>query len=148
MAKTRKERIKALESRGIDPDKVDVVRQGHAPSNRSGLYAGRPPGTPNILPYGAVKALGTAKFRIRKDLPFGAQQDAADIGGYALERMLQVLGGSIHSKKAPTILKAAIAVREEVCDPLVKEHKLSGAISLEDMVAQAAALAAAKAVPK
>lgn len=128
----RKELLKRA-SQGID-----------SRGERTGMRGGRPPGTPNVLPYGAVKALGTAKFRLRKDIDQAVKQDAADVAGYALERMVQVLAGTIHSRKAPTILKAAIAVREETCEPIVKEVKVGGAISLEDMVAKAAKLAAEK----
>jgi len=111
---------------------------------RNGMRGGRPPGTPNVLPYGAVKALGTAKYRVRKDIDIAQRQDASDVAGYALERMVQVLGGSINHRKGPTILKAAIAVREEMCEPIVKEVKVGGAISLEEMVTKAAQLAASK----
>jgi hypothetical protein len=113
-------------------------------AHRNGMRGGRPPGSVNVLPLGAVKALGTAGYRVRKDIDARLRQDASDVAGYALDRMVQVVAGTIHSRKGPTILKAATALREEMCEPLVKEVKVGGAISLEDMVTKAAQLAATR----
>jgi len=110
------------------------------PSGGARPGAGRPPGSRNVLPYGAVKAIRAAKFRVRKEYLDDPKlcDPVTEVAGYSFERTVQVLAGTIHSRKAPSVLKAAVAVREELCEPVVKETKFTGSISIADAVAQAA----------
>jgi hypothetical protein len=128
------------EAERIDHENARIMHR-----KQPGVLGGRMPGNPNVLPYGAVKALRAAKFRVKKDLPPDVQEAAAEVAGYAFERLVQVMGGTINSKKSPSILKAVTAVREEICDPVVKEARISGTLSLEDLVSKAGLLAKADA---
>ena len=88
--------------------------------------AGRPAGAYNSLPYGAVRALKAAALRV----PAGASAEVAEVAGYALERMVDVLAGKVSAAKAGTVLKAATSVREELCGPIEKRLQVQGAVSL------------------
>lgn len=88
--------------------------------------AGRPAGTYNSLPYGAVKALKAAGLRV----PAGASPEVAEVAGYALERMVDVLAGKVSAAKAVTVLKAATVVREELCGPIERKLQVQGAVSI------------------
>lgn len=88
----------------------------------------------------AVERLGAARFRVRKDIDPEILDAAASIGKLGLQVMTEVLLGRHSRHKSNVMLKAAIATREEVCDPLAKEINLTGRMTLEQMVAQASAL--------
>lgn len=103
-------------------------------ARRNGMLGGRPLGSKNSLPLGTVKALRAMKMRV----PQTATPEEAEIAGWAFERMCQATAGLVHSRRAPTVLKGAIAIREEVCGPLVKETRISGGLSLASAVAAAA----------
>jgi hypothetical protein len=90
----------------------------------------------------AATKLGRSGFRIRGDIRGDDARDGATtLGEIALTRMTDALMGKVSKDKINAVLKASIAVREEVCDPLVKESKITGALTLEQLVSQAAAKA-------
>lgn len=113
----------------------------HKPVGGARPGAGRPPGSRNALPYGAVKAIRAAKFRVRKEYleDKTLAEPVTEVAGYSFERIVQVMAGTIHSRKAPSVLKAAVAAREELCEPVVKESRISGSISIAEAVAAASA---------
>lgn len=87
----------------------------------------------------AATKLGESGFRIRGDIKGSEARDAAKtLGELALRRMTDAMMGRISKDKINATLKATIAMREEVCDPLVKEQKITGSLTLEQLVAQAA----------
>lgn len=91
----------------------------------------------------AATRLGQTGFRVRGDIRNGGLDAAKDLGELALVRMTEAMMGRISKDKINAVLKASMAVREEICDPLVKETKLTGALSLEQLVAGAAVKAKA-----
>jgi hypothetical protein len=87
----------------------------------------------------AASKLGELGFRVRGDIRGDGGRDAAkDLGGMALSQMTLAMMGRFSKDKINAILKASIAMREEICDPLVKETRLTGALTLEQLVSQAA----------
>jgi hypothetical protein len=88
--------------------------------------AGRPPGSRNTLPTGTVRALKAQRLRV----PADASPEAAEVAGRALERLVDVLEGRVRSHKALATLKAVAMVREEVCGPIEKKLRVSGAMSV------------------
>jgi hypothetical protein len=90
----------------------------------------------------AATKLGQSGFRIRGDIKGGEAREAAvTLGEISLVRMTDALMGKVSKDKINAVLKASVAVREEICDPLVKESKITGALTLEQLVSQAAAKA-------
>ena len=88
--------------------------------------AGRKPGTLNTLPYGVVQALKAQRLRV----PADASPEAADLAGRSLERLVDVLEGRVHSKKAANVLKAATYLREQVCGPMTKKLEVQQATTV------------------
>jgi hypothetical protein len=78
------------------------------------------------LPMGSIKAINAAKWRVPDDAP-EAVQELAD---RALERIAAVMDGMVPDHKVQSTLKAAIAIREEVCGPPVKKLEVEGKMGL------------------
>lgn len=116
---------RSRKERGLPPQTKEEQIQANRENGRKG---GRPQGSYSILPMDAIKALRAAKLRVRKDLAEDPELGTAvgELAGYALERTAMVLGGKVSSKKAPSVLKAAIQIRQEVCDPVEQIHKVGG----------------------
>jgi hypothetical protein len=89
----------------------------------------------------AAAKLGDTGFRVRPDIRGEGRDAARDLGSTALSQMAMAMMGRLSKEKINAVLKASMAVREEVCEPLVKETKLTGALTLEQLVSQAAAKA-------
>jgi hypothetical protein len=113
----------------ITPDrKAELARQ-------NGLKGGRPLGSTDSLPRGAIEALKTAKFRVKAE--YKADPNACEVAGDALDVMVKVMHGRVHSRRAPSALKAATAVRHEICEPVQQEVKVSGTLGIASAMAEA-----------
>jgi hypothetical protein len=92
--------------------------------------AGRPEGTPNLLPYGAIPAIKSLNMRQPKDLTEGqrtllqASEDA----------IVKVMKGQVHGSVAGPVLKAAVTVREEIIGPIAKKMEVKADVGLTDML--------------
>ncbi len=84
--------------------------------------AGRPSGSNNTLPLGAVDALKTLRHRV----PEGAPALLADLAGEGLQRIVDVMNERVHFSAAASVLKAAAMLREEVCGPVAQKLEHSG----------------------
>lgn len=96
---------------------------GKKPPGGARPGAGRPPGTLNALRLGEVKALKVANLRV----PESATDDEAQLAGIALSRMVDVMLGNEDFRQAPSVLKAATAIREEICKPVAQKIEHTGA---------------------
>lgn len=115
---------KAKEKRGHGkrgPDKVPR-KPRRIPSPPPPPGRGRPKGSKNALPLGAVKALQTCRWRI----PDGTSEAMADVADHALSRVLDVLDERVPANKAHAVLKAAQIAREEICGPIAQRLEHSG----------------------
>ncbi len=74
--------------------------------------AGRPNGTKNALPLGAVSAIRSLKLRV----PQGAPHEVAELAGEALETVVDVMRGKA-GRGAFFRLMAAKELRLETCGP-------------------------------
>jgi hypothetical protein len=79
---------------------------------------GRPAGSTNALPLGSVKAIKAAGLRV----PEAAKPEARELADEALSLIVDVMRGGVHFTEAPTRLKAATRLREEICGPLDQKH--------------------------
>lgn len=87
--------------------------------------AGRPRGARNALPAGAVSAIRALRHRV----PDGTPAALADVAGEALETVVQVMRGKV-KRGAIARLTAARVAREDICGPVPKEFKHSGALTV------------------
>lgn len=117
----------------LTPEELRVKRAIIAREN--GKKGGRPPGVIEVVPRNTAKVLAQMKFRVKKELQ--DNEDACDLAGTALQRQYDVMMGKVHSRRSPSVLKAAMTIRAEICEPLVQEVKHSGGISLVAAVAEA-----------
>lgn len=85
--------------------------------------AGRPSGSTNSLPYGAVEAIRSLRLRVPKD----AHPDAINLAGEALEAIAKVMRGVVPASAAGNTLKAAALIRNEVCGPVTQKLEHTGA---------------------
>lgn len=95
---------------------------GRKPPGGARPGAGRPKGSSNALPYGAVQALKAVSLRV----PEGASPAAKALADRALHRVVDVLEERVDFKLAAPVLKAATIIREEVCGPLPTKLEHSG----------------------
>jgi hypothetical protein len=84
--------------------------------------AGRPKGSSNALGYGEVTALRTLKHRI----PEGTHAALSDVAGEAFEKIVAVMREEVGWQEAPSVLKAATLLRQEVCGPMASKHEVTG----------------------
>lgn len=109
-----------------------VINQS-APSRHGGARpgAGRPKGSKNRKPQGFVSAL--KGWRI----PPGTPPEAVEVADYALSRVIDVAAERVPSHAAPSVLKACITVRDEICGPVATRMHIDGNMSLVAAVAAA-----------
>lgn len=82
----------------------------------------------------AVSSLAaTIRHRVPEDLP----EPVKALADRALARAVDVLEGRVDGPGATAVLKAATFIREEVCGPVPRDVKLTGKLSLEQLVAAA-----------
>ena len=85
--------------------------------------AGRPKGSKNALPLGAVSAIRALNLRV----PDNAKPEAADLANEALETVVAVMRGEERSPGlAFARLASARAVREEVCGKVADKSEITG----------------------
>jgi len=72
-------------------------------------------------------------MRIR--VPAGTPAPHADLADYALKRVVDVLNEDVDPLHATNVLRAATAIREEICGPIVKKIELK--TSLAELLAAA-----------
>ncbi len=119
-------------------------KERFAKMRAEGKQIGRPQGSRNVLPMGAIKVLNTLnekKFRVRQDIDDPETREAAaEQANVAREQTYKVLmGKGVSVKRAPSSLRAAEMLLEEVTEPIVKASRIEGALTLGGAVAAAAA---------
>ncbi|AAK94377.1 hypothetical protein Mx8p42 [Myxococcus phage Mx8] len=95
---------------------------GKKPPGGARPGAGRPKGSRNALPYGAVQAVESLSLRV----PEGAHPEAKRLADRAFARVVDVLEERVDFKLAAPVLKAASMIREEVCGPIAQKHEVAG----------------------
>lgn len=60
-------------------------------------------------------------------LPDGAPEEHVQLAGEALETLVKVMRGEVHSEDAPHRRNAARDIREEICKPIPKPVALTDA---------------------
>jgi hypothetical protein len=88
--------------------------------------AGRPPGSKDVLPHGAVAAIKAAGLRVPKDAT-PAERELAD---RALVRIADVMEERVSSFGAFSVLTAARGLREEICGKVADKHEHGGSIEV------------------
>lgn len=96
------------------------VRKGGNGGKRPG--AGRPKGSRDVLPRGAVTAVQALGLRVPED----AAPEARALADEALNAVADVMRGEWVVKGASAKLAAAALIREEICGPIPKKHELTG----------------------
>jgi hypothetical protein len=84
----------------------------------------------NALPVGMVKALNHR-------LPANATEEQAEVANWAFAQIAKVASGQISFRQAPTVLKAATQIRDEINGPIPKDITIHGKLSLEQLLARA-----------
>ena len=72
----------------------------------------------------AVRVCAPRGVRHPKNIP----PEYASLADRALQRIVDVMEGDVHSKKARGVLAAAVEVREELCGPKVQKIELGGSL--------------------
>jgi hypothetical protein len=98
--------------------------------------SGRKPGTTNVLPTGAVKAIKALNMRE----PPNATESQKAILKETEDAVLKVMRGRVHGSIAMPVLKAATTVREEICGPIVKKIDLEAKVGLSHLLDEVASL--------
>lgn len=83
----------------------------------------------NALPLGMVKALNHR-------LPPNATDDQAEVANWAFEQIAKVAAGKVSFRQAPSVLKAATQIREEINGPIPKEINVNAKLTLEQLLAR------------
>lgn len=98
-------------------------------SRRNGAKGGRPM---TIVPTALLDVLRKGKFRVREEYRRNDEisNAASELAGWSLERLAFVAAGRVVTKKAPSVVKAAVQIREEICEPIVKAVQHSGSVDL------------------
>jgi len=86
----------------------------------------------NDLPLGTVKLLKQLRYRV----PESAPPEIAAVADRAFERLVNVMEGKVSFRQAPSVLKAASLLREEVCGPVPKELNITTKLTLEQLLAR------------
>lgn len=84
--------------------------------------AGRKPGSGNSLGYGEVKALRALRHRV----PEGMAPELAEVAGISLDRIVDVMMERVPPSAAPSVLKAATTLREEICGSVAQKVNVGG----------------------
>lgn len=130
LARSAETRRAARVEQGLPPDPTPEEKQAlMAAMSAKGVEAPR-----SGLPVGAVRAISVMRHR----LPADASPEMVEVAGYAFSRMVDVLAGKVSFRKAPSVLKAAVETRAELCGPIQQKVEMSGGVSLEMLVARAA----------
>jgi hypothetical protein len=84
--------------------------------------AGRPEGSTNALPLGAIEALKVGAMRV----PEGSSAEAKELASLAFQRMVDVMMERVSSFHAANVLKSSTQVRHEICGPLAQRMEHTG----------------------
>ena len=87
-------------------------------------------GAKRDLPYGAVKALEQMRHRV----PDNVSDPLKVVADLAFQRKVDVMCGKVSFRQAPSVLKAACEVRDEICGPIPREMNIKAQMSLEMLV--------------
>lgn len=71
-------------------------------------------------------------YRIPKD----ASPEVAELADYFLRRIVDVAEGKVHSKRATSVLKAAVEGRKELCGPIAQKVDVDIKGRLEHLLTQ------------
>ncbi len=97
------------------------------------IGAGRPHGSTEVLSRLEQRALRTiAPTGIR--LPDGTPPEHAALADLAMQKICDVMTERVHPAMSPSVLKAAVTVREEICGPVVK--KIEAKVGLEQLLSE------------
>ncbi len=88
--------------------------------------AGRKPGTPNVLPRGAVKALKVCGLRVPKEVA----PEVRELADTALSRVTDVMMEKVSIRRVNSVLKSAIHVREEICGPVARQVNVDAKLGI------------------
>jgi hypothetical protein len=105
---------------------------GHRPGS------GRPPGSKNLLPQNATKAIKSLNMRV----PADASEGQKELLQESEDAIVRVMRGKAHSSVANPMLKAAITVREEIVGPIAKQVNVKAEVGLTDMLDEVARIEA------
>ena len=83
------------------------------------------------LPHGMVKLVKQLNHRV----PADANEGQRAVANRAFERVVNVMEGKVSFRQAPSVLKAAMYAREEICGPVPKELNVK-VLSLEALLAR------------
>jgi hypothetical protein len=114
----------------------DSSGQGAARKGRGGRRpgAGRPPGSKNALPQGAVAAIRALKLRV----PADASPEVEELAAETLATTVEIMRRGYRTRGAMVRLLAAKEARVEVCGKVAEKHEHSGTITHAHLVAEAA----------
>lgn len=71
---------------------------------------------------------------IRHRVPEDAPAEVKTLADRALARMEDVLEERVGHQQAPSVLKAAALIREEVCGPVHRDINVKGTLTLEQLI--------------
>lgn len=110
-----------------------IVLPRSVPADPSGTTAAGQAVLPSAPPALPARVIKTAGYRVPKDAP----PEVAAIADRALQRYVDVMDERVEPMMAGHVLRAAEKVREEVCGPVPKEVKISGKLTLAQLIAEA-----------
>ena len=95
--------------------------------------AGRPEGTNNVLPIGAVAAIKAGNLRV----PDTATPAERELAALALGRTVDVMMERVSSFSMHGVLTASRLIREEICGKVAEKHEVDVRVSLEELIYEA-----------
>jgi hypothetical protein len=119
---------------GKTPEEIRAQSAMNARIN--GRKGGRPIGSHDVFPRHLITALKNSKLRIKAE--YAGDETLVALAHAGLATYVRAMNGQIRAKKAPSAIKAALAVRQELCDPVITESKVNLNASIATAVAEAA----------
>jgi hypothetical protein len=101
-----------------------------ARSKKYDLEADKVKGAKRDLPYGTVKAIQSIRLAEKADLP----ESTRKVSNMCNQRRVDVLLGKVSYRQAPSVLRAADVLMDEMHGPIPKEINVKAALSLEMLV--------------
>lgn len=114
-------------------ERREAWRKEAADNKAKGIAPNSKRGDPSL--YGVIsgeekKALRAMKWRVPKDAP----EAAAELAGEALEKIVKVMRQGVHFKNARNVLSSAVALRDDICGPVVRKMEVSAHMTYEQLV--------------
>lgn len=100
-----------------------------AKSKAYNLDADKKSGAKRDLPRGFVAAL-----KLRH--PADASEETKAAADWALQRLVDVASGKVSYRQAPSVIKAVVQMRDEICGPIPKDLNVKGQLTLEQLLAR------------